>query len=60
MAPLWQIRELVDQGIVELILEPFETARTPIYAIARPSKIVPAKTRVFTEFLAARLKGASF
>jgi DNA-binding transcriptional LysR family regulator len=60
MAPLWQIRELVDQGIVELILEPFETARTPIYAISPPGRIVPAKTRVFTEFLAARLKGASF
>jgi len=54
--PLWQIRNLVDQGAVEVILEEFEAARIPIHAVWPPSRIPLAKTRLFAEFLAARLK----
>jgi DNA-binding transcriptional LysR family regulator len=54
--PLWQIRNLVDQGAVEVILEEFEAARIPIHAVWPPSKIPLAKTRLFADFLAARLK----
>lgn len=54
--PLWQIRGMVDQGAVEVILEEFEAARIPIHAVWPPSKIPLAKTRLFADFLAARLK----
>jgi DNA-binding transcriptional LysR family regulator len=57
MTPLWQIRGLVDQGAVEVILEEFETAKLPIYAVWPPSKAPLAKSRLFADFLAARLKG---
>ena len=54
--PLWQIRNLVDQGAVEIILEDFEAARIPIHAVWPPSKLPLAKTRLFADFLAAQLK----
>lgn len=54
--PLWQIRSLVDQGLVEIILEEFEPAKVPIYAVWPPTKIPLAKTRLFVDLLAARLK----
>jgi DNA-binding transcriptional LysR family regulator len=56
LTPLWQIRDLVDQGAVEIILDEFEAARIPIHAVWPPSKMPLAKTRLFAEFLAARLK----
>jgi DNA-binding transcriptional LysR family regulator len=56
MTPLWQIRGLVDQGAVEVILENFETAKVPIHSVWPPSKIPLVKSRLFAEFLAARLK----
>jgi DNA-binding transcriptional LysR family regulator len=54
--PLWQIRSLVDDGVVEVILEDFEDAKIPIYAVWPASKTPPAKTRLFVSALAARLK----
>ena len=29
-APLWQIRSLIEQGMIEPVLEEFESARLPI------------------------------
>lgn len=55
-APLWQIRELVDRGMAELVLEDFEAARLPIHAVWPSTTLPLAKTRLFTDFLAARLK----
>jgi DNA-binding transcriptional LysR family regulator len=60
LAPLWQIRGLVDDGVVEVILEDFETGKTPIHAVWPPTRIPLAGTQLFTEFLAARLKSARF
>jgi DNA-binding transcriptional LysR family regulator len=56
MTPLWQIRDFVEQGAVEVILEKFETVKLPIYAVWPPSKIPLAKSRLFADCLAARLK----
>jgi DNA-binding transcriptional LysR family regulator len=56
--PLWQIRDLVDQGIVELVLEDFEASRIPVHAVWPATKIPLAKTRLFTDLLARRLKRA--
>jgi len=57
MAPLWQIRHLVDEGRAQIILEDFEIAKLPIFAVS-PAKMPIEKTRLFTELLAAQLKRA--
>lgn len=56
ITPLWQLRPLLAQGQVEIILEEFERPRLPIVAISPPTKQPSAKTRLFTELLAARMK----
>jgi DNA-binding transcriptional LysR family regulator len=56
LAPLWQIRDLVDHGVVEVILEDFEIAKTPVHAVWPPSKMPLTKTRLFVDMLAAGLK----
>lgn len=56
--PLWQIRNLVDEGAVELILTAYEPARIPIRAVWPATRLPLAKTQLFVDFLASRLKGA--
>jgi DNA-binding transcriptional LysR family regulator len=55
-APLWQVRSLVDCGEVELVLTRFEPAPTPLHAVWPGTPTPPAKTQLFIDFLAARLK----
>jgi DNA-binding transcriptional LysR family regulator len=55
-ARLWQIRALVDAGGVEVILKDFEVQTLPICAVLPPARVVPAKTRLFVDLLALRLK----
>jgi DNA-binding transcriptional LysR family regulator len=55
-APLWLVRDLVDRGEVEIILQEFEVARVPIHAVWLPTKLPLAKVQLFTEALIARLK----
>ncbi|HEX9330067.1 MAG TPA: substrate binding domain-containing protein, partial [Reyranella sp.] len=54
--PFWQIRELLDGGALEIVLAEFETPRFPIQAVFPPSGMAPAKTRLFADLLAERLK----
>lgn len=54
-SPLWQIRDLVDQGRVELVLTEFEPPPVAIHAVWPATRLPLAKTRNFAEFLAARL-----
>ncbi|KYK47867.1 transcriptional regulator [Bradyrhizobium liaoningense] len=54
--PFWQIRDLVDQEALEIVLEHFEAPRTPVRAVFPPSAIPPAKTHLFVDLLAERLK----
>jgi DNA-binding transcriptional LysR family regulator len=56
--PLWQIRDLVDRGAVEIVLAEYEADRLPVHAVWPSSKLVPAATRAFVDLLAARLKHA--
>lgn len=56
-APLWQIRDLVEAGRVEVVLQAFEGPGLPIHAVLPPSRILPAKSRLFVDLLAERLKG---
>jgi DNA-binding transcriptional LysR family regulator len=53
--PLWQIRDLLDRGAVELILVKFETPRVPIRAVWPATKIPLAKSQLFVDFLGAHL-----
>jgi DNA-binding transcriptional LysR family regulator len=55
-APLWQIRPLVEQGVVDIALEEFEADKLPIYAVLPPARFALAKTRSFLGLLAARIK----
>lgn len=54
--PFWQIRDLVDQDALEIVLADFEAPRTPVRAVFPPSAIPPAKTHLFVDLLAERLK----
>jgi DNA-binding transcriptional LysR family regulator len=56
LAPLWQIRDLVDRGDVEIVLEDFEVAGIPIHAVWPTTRTPLAKAQLFADFLAARLK----
>jgi DNA-binding transcriptional LysR family regulator len=53
--PLWQARSLVDRGDVELLLTRFEPPSLPIHAVWPATRVLPARTQLFVEFLAARL-----
>jgi DNA-binding transcriptional LysR family regulator len=55
-APLWQVRALVDRGVVELVLTRFEPPRVPVHAVWPATRLLPAKTQLFLNYLAARLK----
>ncbi|WP_026872042.1 LysR family transcriptional regulator [Inquilinus limosus] len=56
--PLWQIRRLVDDGQVELILVDHEPPPVPIQVVWPGSKLMPAKTRLFIDLLADHLRNA--
>lgn len=55
-APFWQIRSLLEQGQVETVLEDFEPPKLPIFAVSPPTKLPIAKTKLFVDFLAVRVK----
>jgi DNA-binding transcriptional LysR family regulator len=58
MAPLWQIRDLVEEGLLEVILEEFEAAKFPIHAVFPPTRMPIAKTRALIDVLAQGLERA--
>jgi DNA-binding transcriptional LysR family regulator len=55
-ATLWSVRSLVDRGDVEVVLTRFEPPPTPIHAVWPATQMLPARTRLFVEFLAKRLR----
>jgi DNA-binding transcriptional LysR family regulator len=55
-APLWLVRDLVDRGEVEIVLEEFELAPVPIHAVWLPTRTPLAKAQLFADLLAARLR----
>jgi DNA-binding transcriptional LysR family regulator len=55
MAQTWQVRPLLDQGRVELILTEFEPPPVPVSVIWPTSSAMPARTRLLIDFLVARL-----
>jgi DNA-binding transcriptional LysR family regulator len=55
-APLWQVRKLVDQGRLEILLTRFEPPPLSLHAVWPATNLLDAKTRLFVDFLATRLK----
>jgi DNA-binding transcriptional LysR family regulator len=55
-APLWQVRALVDRGVVGLVLTRFEPPLVPVHAVWPATRLLPAKTQLFLNYLATRLK----
>lgn len=55
-SPLWQIRRLVEEGKVEIILEEFEPRPVPVHALWQEGRFPPAKVRAFVDLLSARLR----
>jgi DNA-binding transcriptional LysR family regulator len=53
--PLWQVRSLLDRGDVELLLTRFEPPSVPIHAVWPATRLLPARTQLFLDFLAAHL-----
>jgi DNA-binding transcriptional LysR family regulator len=54
--PLWQIRELVEEGALAVVLQEFETEGMPIQLVWPPTKAPLERMRRFTDFLANGLK----
>ncbi len=54
-APLWQVRSLLDQGRIELVLADFELPPMPLSIVWPQTSALPARTRLLVDFLAARL-----
>ncbi len=55
-SPLWQIRHLVDNGRVELVLTEFEPLPVPIHALWQEGRSSSAKVRAFLDMTAAGLE----
>ncbi|WP_266170029.1 LysR family transcriptional regulator [Dyella subtropica] len=54
LAPLWQVRSLLDQGLVEQVLAPYGLPSMPVHIVWPASKQLPARTRAFIDFVASR------
>jgi DNA-binding transcriptional LysR family regulator len=54
--PLWQIRDLVDQGAVVIVLSEFETEGMPIQLVWPPMRAPLERVRRFVDFLANGLR----
>lgn len=57
-APLWQIHDQVERGILQVVLEEFEAETMPIYAVLPPTRTQTAKVRRFVDLLASQIKDA--
>lgn len=54
VAALWQVRGLLDQGRLETVLDDWQLPGQPVHLVWPPGKQLPARTRAFIDFVAAR------
>ncbi|GGA22964.1 LysR family transcriptional regulator [Dyella nitratireducens] len=54
VAALWQVRSLLDQRRLETVLDDWQLPGLPLHIVWSPSKQLPARTRAFIDFVAAR------
>ena len=57
LAAFWQIRDAIDAGHVRIVLPDYEPAPLPLFALWPRTRKMPARTRLFIDFLAARMAG---
>jgi DNA-binding transcriptional LysR family regulator len=55
LAQTWQVRPLLEQGRVELILTEFEPPPVPVSVVWPAGGALPSRTRLLIDFLVARL-----
>lgn len=60
LGQMWQVRTLLDQERVELILTEFEPPAIPISVIWPGGAALPARTRMLIDFLVARLSAEAW
>lgn len=58
LAPLWQVRDALDLGLVELVLPDHGLPPMPMHLVWPPTAKLPARTRAIVDFLAVRLATA--
>lgn len=54
-APLWQVRELVESGGVQIVLAEFEPQAAPLNLVWATGRALPRRVRALVDFLAERL-----
>jgi DNA-binding transcriptional LysR family regulator len=54
VAALWQVRPMLDQGHLEAVLDDWQLPGQPLHIVWPPGKQIPARTRAFIDFVAAR------
>lgn len=54
IASLWQVRELIDQGRLQTVLDDWQLPGQPVHIVWPPGRQLPARTRAFIDFIAAR------
>ncbi|MBD8879039.1 LysR family transcriptional regulator [Rhodanobacter sp. 7MK24] len=54
MAAAWQVRPLLDLGRLETVLDDWQAPGLPLHIVWPPGKQLPARTRAFIDFAAAR------
>ncbi|MGE8131838.1 LysR family transcriptional regulator [Methylobacterium sp. NPDC080182] len=57
LAPLWQVRPEIDQGLLELLLPDHEPPPIPVHAMWAESSVMPLRTRTFVDMLRYRMAG---
>jgi DNA-binding transcriptional LysR family regulator len=58
LAPLWQVRSLVDEGRLDLILTEYEPQPIPLHLVWPAGPRLPRRTRVLVDLLTSRLREA--
>lgn len=54
VAALWQVRSLLDQGRLETVLDAWQLPAQPVHIVWPSTRQLPARTRAFIDFIAAR------
>jgi DNA-binding transcriptional LysR family regulator len=54
VASLWQVRGLLDHGLLETVLDDWQLPAQAVHIVWPPGRQLPARTRAFIDFVAAR------
>jgi DNA-binding transcriptional LysR family regulator len=57
--PLWQIRDRVERGELEIVLADYEAQKVPIHVVTPATKIPLLAARIFADHLARRISPSS-